>query len=750
MQGGAKESLPPKKPSPQPKHSEPPAKSVQKPADLPAIPPKPRPENHRNQSDPAAAGRPSHGLPSRPETTTHGSRTTGQRSSDRLNDRVSRDPGHLRETVPRRNERTSENAREQQQERHEASRAFDRQEKLYQDEREREVAWGGDQVPPNRPHSDRHTQHPPDARPLLREERSDRSIQDRHYTQSRDHRNEGDLQAPRSKDTSMAPPRSSAVQHQDRPLAAQYSQDFDRTYQTGHPDRRPEGVRSDIHGHTSSQRGSRTSSPSRRDEQPSHVDYHRHRDDRGPPDNRRYGDASAPPRHDASRLPTGPRTERQTEVNHPGHAERLRDNVRSSSYASTSEGRLVQDYSRPRQQESQYGRLNQDPPAGPRMPNGTHGQPSRGNRNASAPQPQIEARPPQQPSQSATSGAPDKMTPTGPASGRAPSRHQPQSNRPPPITTSIPSASVSESPDTAGVHPDRLKAIQSSGLENPGFGRKPPTPVEVPAGPRNTQTSQPQDSHPPSRPSGPPANAAERGRGDKRFAGINTLLSQTNSPTGPDRGNQGTSIRGRHARSNVSSSPVTNAPPRRDLPAPIEAGPAPRQDLFANRQPSGNMGSARDYDGSYDRGGPRPSDRKAPPRQRDAQSMSPRRDVPPSRQRDDMRQPRMDEPRDYRGRGNGPMPPVPPMIERDRRVGPPPRDNVGPFGPKDRREHDRRDEWAGDNRMGPDRRDNRPERRVSGMEDGGSGRKRGRGPEEVYEQGRPMQHDYPKRTRRGG
>ena len=747
----AKESLPPKKPSPQPKPSEQSAKPAQKPTDLPAIPPKPRPENFRNQSDPAAAGRPSHGLPNRPDPNLHTSRMTAARPNERINDRAPRDTTDSREQSFRRNERPLESSRDQQPERYGGPRAYDRQEKLYQDDRKnRETPWGGESVPSSRSHDARHSQHPRDSHPPPREERSDRSVRDRQYTESRDYRSEADLQGPRSRDTSMAQPRSSAITHQDRATTHQSSQDFDRGHSNIHPERRLEPVRPEPHGH-STQRGSRTSSPSRRDERSSRHDYHGHHDDRFPQDSRRYGDVNGPPRHEVSRYPTGPRTARHGETNPPAHDERPRENPRSSSFASGLEvnnGRPTQDFGRSRHQESQYGRLNQDPPAGPRMLNGTHNAPPRGNRNVSAPQPHVETRSSAQQPQSTTSGAPERQTPVGPAAARGPSTNQTTSNRPPPIATSIPPASVAESPDTAGVHPDRLKAIQqsqSSGLENSSYARKPPTPVDAPAGPRAPQTPQGQDTHLSSRPNPPSMNQNDRGRGDKRFAGINTVLSQTSAPTGPDRGNQGTSIRGRGARSNVSSSPVTTNPPRSAFGMPTEAGPSQRQDLFSNRPPSSNAGQGREEDASHRRGGLRSNDRKPPPRQRDARSMSPRRDAPPTRARDDILPPpapRADEARDYRGRG-GPMPQAPPMVERERRGGPL-REPVGPSGPRDRREYDKRDEWGA-----PDRRE-RPERRVSGIEDGGSGRKRGRGPEDGYDQGRAMGHDYPKRPRRGG
>ena len=722
-------------------------KQEQKPATLPQVPPRPLPETSRAPSNALAQGRSGHGLPDRPELASQASRAANLRLHDRPGDRSSREHNDMRDANYRRHERP-EAAYDQPSEKQSITRGQDRQERQYHGDREkRDTNWGGDGPTQGRAYEDRHSQHLRDTRPTLREERPDRSLRDRPYADTRDYRSEKDVPAPKSRDSSMAPPKTAIATHPDRVAAIQASQDFDRNQSTIHSDRRLDSRRSENQSHTASQRGPHTASPSKRDDHPV-GQSHGYRDEKLPHDNRRYHEPNASSRHEDLRPPANAsRFERASNAVHDVQATKPRDGLRSSSYSTTAEanvGRFPQDFKRPQQQESQYGRLNQDPPVAPRISNGPL---TRNNRNVSAPVGAVghaDNQPAQAPPSVPISGTLERSAPTGPSAGRGSARNPSTLNRPAPISTSIPPASVTESPNTAGVHPDRLKAIQSSGLESSNFAQKPSTPVENQPESRAPPNLQSRDPQPPSRPSAAASTVNERGRGDKRFAGLNNVLSQANPPASADRMNQGTSIRGRHTRQDVAaSSPRGGGPPWRETATPTEPRPQYAQDLFAKRPPSSHSGPARGNEAPYAREGLRSSDRKPPPRQR---SMSPRRDIPPPRVREDARPPRMDEPRDYRGRG-APAPPAAPMPERERRGAP--RDNNGPQGFRERRDYDRQDEWGSD-KPGPERRE-RPERRASGMEEGpGSGRKRGRGPEESYDQGRSMTHEYLKRPRRGG
>ncbi|KAL4925390.1 putative THO complex component (Rlr1) [Aspergillus undulatus] len=161
---------------------------------------------------------------------------------------------------------------------------------------------------------------------------------------------------------------------------------------------------------------------------------------------------------------------------------------------------------------SRQADLVPDIPSGPRGRNAT----GRGGRN-----------PPSQPPTGPPGNGPalaDRPTPTGPG------RQGMRSEQPPPDTGS-------HAADTSGMHPDRIKAMQqqtpggSSRSNPPG-----PPPIVPPSGPRGgtgpSSTSLPVTRGSP----GGPAFNGERGRGDKRFAGINTTLQQSGGPTIRGRG----------------------------------------------------------------------------------------------------------------------------------------------------------------------------------------------------------------------
>ncbi|KAL2854631.1 transcription factor/nuclear export subunit protein 2-domain-containing protein [Aspergillus pseudodeflectus] len=219
------------------------------------------------------------------------------------------------------------------------------------------------------------------------------------------------------------------------------------------------------------------------------------RPERFPDIRRSAGQTQPPPR--AEELPTGPRSGRLPRPSIDGPD--ARDSKPGPDLP----------IGRSRQPD-----LMADVPSGPRSRNAS----GRNPRNAPPP-------PPPAGPASSSSTIPDRPLPTGP--GRQGMRIE----QPPASTAS----SSADKLDTSGIHPDRLKALQQS--DNPS-SRSGPPPIVPPSGPRG-------GAGPPSRPSpvsrGPPGGEfpGERGRTDKRFAGINTTLQQSGGP--------GPAIRGRGA-----------------------------------------------------------------------------------------------------------------------------------------------------------------------------------------------------------
>ncbi|KAL4874731.1 transcription factor/nuclear export subunit protein 2-domain-containing protein [Aspergillus karnatakaensis] len=245
------------------------------------------------------------------------------------------------------------------------------------------------------------------------------------------------------------------------------------------------------------------------------------RPERFPSDTRKP--APLPPRTED--LPRGPRSDRLPRT--PLEGPELRD---SGSANDVPLGR------------SRKPDLMADVPSGPRNRNAS----GRGGRNPLPPPPAGPA--------STGQPVPERPPPTGP--GR-----QGMRNDQTPSGPSTPAAT--ETLDASGIHPDRLKAFQQTS-DNNSSRTNPPGPsaaVAPPSGPRG-------GAGPASVPSsinrGPPQGpnfAGERGRGDKRFAGINNMLQQSGGT--PDRG-PGPTIRGRGA-----NRPPANAP----LPSPQSARP---------------------------------------------------------------------------------------------------------------------------------------------------------------------------------
>ncbi len=630
---------------------------------------------------------------------------------------------------------------------------------LLADRERMDLRHGNEKAPSSRVAvDDRHNgSHVRDARQLPRDDRLDRPSNDWLFNEQQHNRRDTEIPSQSVRDASMLPPRSNIPQHPDRAALIQGNQNSGRGLPPSNPpDRRSEASRHDNHSHPG--RSSRGPSPKRDDDRRIPRDDGL-REERPPVDGRRPVDDPSrlgQPRYEEPHAPTGPRTGRPPSVLSVNQNDRFRDSMKASTLPPAidpSHGRLSHDSSHNgRQSESQYGRLNSstDIPSGPRLANGNHPPPNRGGRNVSAPQPHLNTQQPLLVSQSSTPAAPaqDRQTPSGPSMRGSP-RKPPQFNQPI-STSSAPPTPVAQSPDAAGIHPDRLKAIQGSGsatIESAPANRGPaqaPPPMAMPApgpprGPNNHLASpiaqSPTNRGPPTGPSFP----NDRNR-DKRFAGLQGVLQQAGSSAVPERSGQGASIRGRGGRANNVSmpSPITPGPPVQNLPR--QDGPAPRSDLFAGRPNGISNPQQIEVDAGYERGSRRgggrddgdrrsgrhrsrsPKDRVpgASVRSREDEAMYGRdgtgersrpNDVQPDR---DLRGGMGQAEKNIRG-GAGPE-------RRDSRADEPLRDarrsgrDEGPY--RDRRgELDQRD--GGDRRDGRDRRDG-----------GGSGRKRGRGGDE--------------------
>lgn len=763
----------------------------------PSIPP--RPVTERSSSVNAVNSRLPHTLPNRPEPPY--SRKSDNRMPERVADRGLRDHSrdmhhHDRNGVDKpldlMHERPAERHTSGGQPRgHEVPN-----ERNYNTERNRTSSgWGGDYPPGRLSADERHgsVNNRESRPPPLQDERKEWSSRVRSFGESSNFPGAPGTQGPPLRDQAMAPPRSTIPQHPDRAALIHGGQDRDKaSFNHPHSDRRHEGNRYDRHA--SSERSSRGPSPSRHEDRrpPRHDGRH---DDRQPNDMHQiandipHGHAA---RYEGNRLPTGPRTDR---IAAQGSHDRFRESPKNAptvSPANEQNRRLIQDsnYSN-RQQESQYGRLNPGPelatsrantgsdvPSGPRLPNGNNAPAMRANgRSFSGAHSQGSPQQAQHPSAIASNVLPmqDRQAPTGPSS-----RGPPRNSLPAPRIDTAQSASTTqstESPDTAGVHPDRLRAIQGAANSLPSnvpqssntMGRppRPPLPpVSVPppmanrpphgqlgspggptlspAGPMSaTMGPSPTGRGPPTGPS----SVTDRSRGDRRmFAGLQNVLQQAGSPNAPERSSQGASIRGRGGRANnmPMHSPSMSGPPTPSMPRFEQRG----GDLLINRN-GGPLAPSED-DGAYNHGA-----RRGPPRDatrdfsrdlardgeremvrdsekerelmRDEAREGERRSGRLRSSRDPSRDPghgpvmplrdndRPPRRDDVRDRGSGRQP-MPPSSERDTRR--PPRGDEQRRAESDRREME---EWGPDRRGGMDRRDDRDRR-----EGGGGGRKRGR------------------------
>lgn len=719
-----------------------------------------RPDLSRNASSNTANGPVQHGLPNKPEPragdhrmpprsdgrglhdhareTRFGEGVLTGRSRDILRDRGSERsaPGSYTQGHERANERTSLVDRDRVELRH-----------------------GNENTPPNRAAvDDRHNiSHARDARHLPRDDRLDRPPNDRLFTEQQHNRRDVEIPTQSIRDTAMPPPRSNIAQHPDRAALIQGNQNSGRGLpSTNPPDRRSEALRHDGHPHAG--RSSRGPSPKRDDDRRIPRDDGL-REERPSVDGRRPVEDSsrlAQPRYEEPHAPTGPRTGRAPSALPANPTDRFRDSMKASTLLPAidpSHGRLSHDPTpNGRQSESQYGRLNSstDIPSGPRLANGNHPPPNRGGRNVSAPQPHLNTQQPLLVSQNSTPAAPaqERQTPSGPSLRGSPRKPPPFTQ--PISTSSAPQTPVAQSPEIAGIHPDRLKAIQGSGAPttesapaNRGLRQAPPL-MAMPApgpprGPNNhlpsPLTQSPTNRGPPTGPSLP----NDRNR-DKRFAGIQNVLQQTGSPAVPERSGQGASIRGRGGRANSVSmpSPITSGPPIQNLPR--QDDPAPRGDLFAGRPNGISNPQQSEGDAGYERGGRRGGPRDDGDRRSGRhRSRSPKDRAPGAsiRSREDERmygrdgiversRPNDAQPdRDLRGGGGQAEKNIrggAGLERRDSRADEPLRDTRR-SGREEGQYRDRRGEL--EQRDGGDRRDGRDRR-----DGGGSGRKRGRGGDE--------------------
>ena len=721
----------------------------------------PRPELNRGDLTNTISDRVQHNLPDRPEPPS--SRMNDQRPLERPGERVARDHGRDPRFAERsRIDRSGDIPWERTQD-HSMSGSYPR---LYDQSSERlhipdrsnriEPGWGDDKLLSSRTTSDdRHSGLRRDSKPPSRDDRMERPQRDRSFPESQHHLTHNDFQGPSTRDPAMAPPRSTVPQHSSR-VQIHGSQEASLSSINNHPDRRSDASR--YENYLTSDRSSRGTSPSRGDDRrllrtENRRDDHSQIDSRHITDNAAHSHAS---RHDSSHLPTGPRTDRPHLGGPSNSIDRFRDygNVISAANVVTNSnhGRLGHDPSHhSRQEESQYGRLNAGPeiPSGPRLSNGSQAPSTmRGEQSNGASQPRISSQqllnsshihPP-------TLNISDKQA-SSTLSTRNLLRTSTTFSRPDP-TSSAPPTPVNEPPDTAGVHPDRLKAIQgmSSPMDdsqNQGsiLQTKPTlaTATPTPAGPRapNNQPPSPVGLSPTNRgpPTGP-AFAHDRRQGDKRFAGLQNMLQQANVPNGGERSGQGASIRGRGGRANN-----VNIPPPMASGSPAASSGRPdlyasRADLFAGRSSGTSTPQHNEEDSAYGRAGRRGGREMAregetrPERHRSTRSHSRERALrPPAMPREEELPLRRDDLRERPGAR-------PPLEREMRRSG---RDDLN----HDRRgEPERRDmtEWGNSSRGGPGR-DDRDRR-----DGGGSMRKRGRVGDEGPNERSYAESKRPRRT----
>ncbi|KAI9807802.1 MAG: hypothetical protein M1825_005107 [Sarcosagium campestre] len=508
------------------------------------------------------------------------------------------------------------------------------------------------------------------------------------------------------RDGPMAPPRPGIPAHPDR--AALIVNEGDRPHERPGPDRE-----------------FRRDHPAR-PLSPRQADERRNLAPPGRPDGRREDrmgnrpamhDRVHPPerggdgaRYEDLHTPTGPKGDRPSRAaadsasdayERPAESFASRESSRSQDFdrRQSQETRLGQ-----RQQDPNYGRLNPVPdvPAGPRHANTNN----RGGRNSSNVQGHSNTR------QADSSGHPSAATTPSDhhpaASAATPSRtsarvaasQSAQKTSSAPATPAAAKAPENRSAELTGIHPDRLKGIQRA-PDLSDTNRSSPHVVTnssraaagsgPPSGPRHAQQQQPPQSpvgqSPTSRmpPTGP-ASVGDRGRGDKRFAGLqNVLQQQAGASTGPERNERAPTNRIGGGRS------ASGSEPHQGGPAPIQSNTRP--DLIVNRQNGQAIQKSDDERQAPRRGRPRDGgfeegETRRSGRHKTSRPSSQDRGVP--RHVPDDRPPRREEYQQDR-RGGAPR------EERGSRRGrgDEPRDRHGGRDGRDHREPDNSRGWGG-------------------------------------------------------
>ena len=549
-----------------------------------------------------------------------------------------------------------------------------------------------------------------DARPPMQEDWTGQAPSGRQYV-------DGDLSrrdliaGQRGREPAMPPLSNSLPHHPERAALIQGSTDKVRDPATR--------TQHDRQNYPGAERGSRGSSPVRGETRGPSYDRNRATLDHRVP----YDDRSGHSSYHDSLAPTGPRSDRPPVGHSANPGERFRDSMRpshpSSAQVDPQYGRLRQEAPTHRQSES-YGRLNpeHDAPSGPRLQNGTAPGPATAGRGIPPSQPPSNMEKNTMRYEKPASSPQIRQAPSGPSVRSSPRFQPPIQNQ-----SAAPTQPAQEV-ETAGIHPDRLKAMQGAststlprqGPMTRGGGRMPqsPTATQSPEFSRGPDEPVPSPTIPPV-PRGPPTGPADR-RSDKRFTGLQSVLQQSNGQAPPDRSNQGTSIRGRGSRTNNVPSPSTSGPPTPN-------SSFSHSDAF-NRPGGPPVPLANNDDYSYNRGprnGP-PEPERRPTRQRSRSPSGRHRsydqDMPPPHENSRDRFRNEAPPVNNRGNaGLNDMRGPPQIMERElrggsRRAG---RDEMPPQ--QRELEHRNSAEW-GDRRVGMARRvDER---------DGGSLRKRGR------------------------
>ncbi|KAH8667373.1 transcription factor/nuclear export subunit protein 2-domain-containing protein [Tricladium varicosporioides] len=262
------------------------------------------------------------------------------------------------------------------------------------------------------------------------------------------------------------------------------------------------------------------------------------------------------------------------------------------------------------QADPNFGRLNSGPSQD--IPSGPRDRSSRGNRTSSGPRRDGRTDIPRPPT-------PEKQPPTGPSSGRHPRRSAsgqfdsplngpssmpttpsipvaappvhpdrlkqlPPQAIPPPRVASSSTPITPSGPPAGGVHPDRIRIIDSETPNKPPFPQnqgnnnrgRPNIPAVVtggpPSGPKGSQSSPIMSGSNGLAPPTGPASATERAaRGGRRqLAGINTMLQQAGQQNGPERMN--VRGRGRVSGTGQPDTPLSNASPINLQPPPPPMG----------------------------------------------------------------------------------------------------------------------------------------------------------------------------------